>query len=342
MREDVRAHAATSTAGTRPRGTRRAYSERALNSHQPRVTDLIPRRVRVFVLLWGLGLIVPLLITGIFYTHRYWSPWWGIEGPRTFDLLIKGTVARWWTSLTFMLIAGVAALIFHMRRFKLDDYRARYRLWVWTAIVAAMASLDVATDMHLVAGRVVMKLTHRNLAEVPKSIWMSGWMLLAGVVLFRSAWDMVRSRVSLALLVLSVGSFGAAGLAHVGRWRVNDPLLHVMTVYALWQLGQSLLLFSFLVYARYVYLSAQGLSGGQKSAKSVRKKAESEDKGTDSSEDASGLDQDSDDETETSGRSTTGGTNSYGQYDSRSSGNTSRDDRRQQHRDVKKQQRRAA
>ncbi|HEY6565505.1 MAG TPA: hypothetical protein VIY86_13465, partial [Pirellulaceae bacterium] len=154
----------------------------------------------------------------------------------------------------------------------------------------------------------------------------------------RAGWDMWRCRWGLTCLVVSGGSYVAAALAQLGRWRVNDPLLNVMAIFGLFQLGHALLMMSFLFYARHVYLSAQGRLGVKRAAKdSSSKRTATGSDGGDQAEE--GSDSTSHDEyTSTrSGAAGSGATHSGNRHGGADQGGygTSR-------KDLKKQQRRAA
>ena len=240
------------SAPTRRRG--RAYSPEARTDNQPRITDFIPQRA--FTLwLWFLGGCVGWALINALFLAR--TEWW--ESPVTEPLRLAGTgtLARWLASVTLLLACIAATMIFHLRRYKLDDYQGRYRAWRWTAILMAVASLDAATNLHqlVVAGLAMASASIRN--TKPELVWLTMW-YGAGILVWARIWkELWVSRLASLLAFLALCSYAAGTMVFLGKWGGPDGALRDMATFALAQLGHHLSLLGLLVYLRYVYLHAQ-------------------------------------------------------------------------------------
>lgn len=266
LRDDQRR--ATDTAelpSTKGRARRRIYSERALASRQPRITDFLPKRRLTLFLLWLLGLLPPagILSAGLF--SQRWIATWDVAAQRPLALLSVGGMARAWSSVMLLATAAACMLVFHLRRHRLDDYRGQYRLWIGAVAVLLLASLDTVTDLHETLGACWQHISGRT---TPPNGWVWGWLLLAAIPWVRALLDMRGNRFACAISLLAGGSWGLVAVMVFHAIPVSDPQLAELLTFVGMHLGNQLLLFSVLVYARGVYRTAQGES---RSERSIRK-----------------------------------------------------------------------
>ncbi len=233
------------------------YAGAARREQQPRITDLIPTR-RWAALVVGLSLAV--IWTGLQALYGY-TQHEVIRAPsdllRAFDLERVDSLAGWYATLQLAAM-GVAALgIFSMRRHRLDDYRGRYRVWLWVAASCWLASIEVTAGLRLPLGTSLARLTGLTLDPVALWWWIPvslGTMLC----LIRTTLEVRRSRGSAALVLLA-----GAGYLLVLVDQVY-PLLPAgtargMAISGAWLAAHSCALFGLLIYARFVYLEAHGL-----------------------------------------------------------------------------------
>ncbi len=249
---------------TKVRTRRRVYSEGALASRQPRITDFLPKRRLTLFLLWLMGLLPPagILSAGLF--SRRFIATWDSAAQAPLALLSVGGMARAWSSLMLLATAAACLLVFHLRRHRLDDYRGRYRLWIWAVAVLLFASLDTVTNLHETLGACWQHVSGRT---VQPNGWVWGWLLLAAIPWVRSLLDMRGHRFAVAISALAGGSWGLVAVMAFRAIPVSDPHLGELLTFAGMHLGNQLLLFSVLVYARGVYRAAQGESRSERSAR---------------------------------------------------------------------------
>ena len=64
------------------------------------------------------------------------------------DASQRGSLATWYSSALLAAAAALAVVVFGIRAHRVDDYRGRYRIWLWTAAALLWLSLDAATGIH--------------------------------------------------------------------------------------------------------------------------------------------------------------------------------------------------
>ena len=168
------------------------------------------------------------------------------------------TLVRWTSSCMLLLSALLAYQILHLRRHRVDDYRARYRVWYYVIVALLLGSMDLVAGLHRMVDGGAQMLVARSTLPLPVA---------------SLTWLLVSLAVGLALsLVLEVrGSRGAtacivtAGLAYVAFGVIRQTgiprfpsRLETMTEGLVLLLGHYFLLMSLVVYGRHVYLDAQG------------------------------------------------------------------------------------
>ncbi len=116
------------------------YSAAALRENQPRLTDLIPLRLRTWLLL--------VLLAGSAVYGLHLGSMQGSEGASRLSLEGPGTLAAWFSSALLLVAAAGSGMVYMLRRHKVDDYRGHYRFWGWLAAWCVLASLETATGIH--------------------------------------------------------------------------------------------------------------------------------------------------------------------------------------------------
>jgi hypothetical protein len=254
---DGEAAAATPRASRSAAAAGRRYSDAARPERQPRVTDLVPlRRWTLTVLLLAL-LSIPAALIGLDGEVGGWSRTVGRANLAALDLDARGSLASWFGSLLLSAAAAGSVLIFLLRRHKVDDYRGRYRFWLWAAAVLVLGSIDATTGLRHVFSGLLARTTG----------WLAAgdgaaWSLILGAVLFgtlalRGAIEIRHSRGALAALLLAVTAY-SAGAAAFAHWLPLPGPLATLAGHAALLLGHVLVLYCVLVFARHVLLDAQG------------------------------------------------------------------------------------
>lgn len=233
----------------------RVYSEQALLRNQPRLTDLIPlsRWAYVALLLVGVG-VIHLLQLGA----RQASIESNALPQELFALNGPGTLTSWVSSVLLLMLCVGSIQVYLIRRFKADDYKGRYKIWLWVAAIAAVLSFDQATGAH----RLLQGVVDRFATAAPwnqASLW---WMMIVGVVAsyvgIRLFFELSSNLGSFVLFVLTAMGYGAVVCS---RWEsmLGASYLTSAEGQSVSLLGANLLMTTVVwIYARTVYLSAQG------------------------------------------------------------------------------------
>lgn len=241
--------------GSPPESSRR-YTDAARSVRRCRVSDLIP--VRWWAgLLWFLLLVSSAAGLEAAYGYLAWShtPFRVWQLP-AFDLAQRGNVATWFSSMLLALCAVYGLLIYQIRRYRVDDYRGRYRLWRWMVPAFLLLSVDQVAGVQGSLYTVVRHVTSVSEQAHGPLLRHGSTAVLAALLTGRLVVEMHASRLASLLLTAALVCFGVVSAARVG-WLLNEPtVLHTIILSSLLMGAQMLLLMSLLVYARHVHRDA--------------------------------------------------------------------------------------
>jgi hypothetical protein len=255
------ADAAAGAAGS-AKGPVRAYCPAVLAERQPRVTDLIPLRP-----LW-MAVAILLALTAVaaiecLHIHAQTLPLAGAPQLAALDASERGSVAAWFASLLLAGGACLAVIAFGIRRHRVDDYRGRYRVWLWTAAALAFASLDAASGIHDSLGLALAQLAGQaadanSLAAATTLSWLALYGLVFGTLGIRLAIEIWCSIPSVAALSIAALLYLIGALATLGLMPQSGPLVASVAHTSIVLLAHVALVSALALYARHVALDATG------------------------------------------------------------------------------------
>jgi hypothetical protein len=184
-----------------------------------------------------------------------------------FDVESTGSLSRWLGSLLLVAAAFQGVQILRLRRHKMDDYRARYRLWGWLPLVFFAMAVCVATGLPGEGASAAAELIDSVRADEVAGLWPVGACLLWTLLALRLAFEIRLHRGALALLAATTLCYFAAA---AGLLVVVHPLAQValaMVRSALASAGHLALFLMVAIFGRHVYLESQGLLQGRRSKK---------------------------------------------------------------------------
>ncbi|MBP90938.1 MAG: hypothetical protein CMJ64_30210 [Planctomycetaceae bacterium] len=244
----------------------RTYSDAALVQYQPRVSCVIPKRI------WGMLAVLlagGAAISGIELLYAKVLP---LATPESvvslvmLDLTTTGSLASWFATLTLFLGTLGCVLVYSIRRHRLDDYRGRYGVWLWAGVAFWVASFDAATHAHQALVPLLVGFTGTRLLA-DGAIW--GSIVLAvlfGSVMIRLAFEVWSCRTATSFVTLAAISYVASAVfTHHQPLHNSVAMSEVITSTTLLSAHFSLL-YAVLVFARHVYLEAQGERRSTRSA----------------------------------------------------------------------------
>lgn len=231
------------------------YADDALSDSQPRVTDLLPGTWQKVAIVGTLLLAADLLVIALAWWHAWLSerfPAAPLELLRASDL--EG-LARLWITAQCMLATIVSALIFAIRRRKLDDLKGTYQIWAWLTLLAACLVPIASTSLASLLTFAIQQIPAVEGIAMDRGYL---WILMAATLVpaaARMLVEMRRVRTAQCWLVIA----GVALIAGecVGLTVMDRQIAEVLFA-ALQVAAATLLCISLLWYGCYVKLDAQG------------------------------------------------------------------------------------
>jgi hypothetical protein len=248
----------------------RRYTHEALADRQPRITDLLPKRPWTLTVLVLAGLTLVAGVLALAGGCRTWAAAISRNDLSAFDLAVRGNVAAWLSSLLLTLAAAGSVFIFALRRHKVDDYRGRYRLWLWAAAALLLGSIDATSHLHNIARGLLVALTGTTLYGDGAIWWMIVYAVGFGALAVRLLIEMWQCRASAVAWASAAACYAIAAAVSLNLVLANVEVLNVLVKSAATMLGHLGLLFTVVFYARHVHLDAQG----QLPVRAERKKRE--------------------------------------------------------------------
>lgn len=234
------------------------YGQPGFVGGQPRVSELVPRRIATLALWLFAGLsVIAGLEAAYFYMPRFAAG--TSDGTiAAFDLDGEGCLAVWFSSLLLGLASLVCLLIFSIRRHKADDYHGRYRVWLWAAGVWLVMSIDEAGSLHEGFKELMSRTSGTRILGDGSLWWVLGYGLALLAVGTRLSFQLAASRAAACLFVLAALCLGGAAGTQLGWILPESGTRGIMLEEGLEMAGDLMLLLAMVAFARYVVLEAQG------------------------------------------------------------------------------------
>jgi hypothetical protein len=230
------------------------YAEAARRQHQLHVTDLVPLRG------WLLSV---LFLGGCAAIAGVVSAYWFVPGAADgrwplLDLAQDSSLAAWLGAAWLACGVPLALVIFAVRRHRLDDYRGRYRMWLYVTPALLWLSLEQTAALHVTVREGLHSATGWTMFTATSPYWSLTLAALLAALGLRLAFETHRCKLATAGVAVAL-LVGFAGLAVELNWIVLEAGRTYMAALVSLQLGAILLLLASLgVYARHVVLAADG------------------------------------------------------------------------------------
>ncbi len=226
---------------------------------QSRLTDLVPRRLSVFVLAFLVGLAIVAGLEGLYAWMPRLAPMTTDGRVAAFDLDGEGSLAVWFSSATLGLAGLVAVLVFTVRRHREDDYPGRYRVWLWAAACCLLLSIDETSSLHEGFKEMMAVVTGTRVFGDGSIWWVAAYGFLLGAVGTRLLVDMRECWLSTAAFVATGACYAVAVVAQLGWILPEAGARAVMLEEGAEMVGNLMLLMAVGLHARHVILDAEGL-----------------------------------------------------------------------------------
>ena len=238
------------------------YSVSARRRHLAKTTDLIPKRAWAVALVAATLIVLVGVVNVLFHYASDMVPVLGERALSVFSLTGQGSLAQWCSTI-LLIFAGLASIqVYALRRHRSNDYVGTYALWLWVAVGLLLASLWVSVGLHELA---INACNHVTGSEVT----LGGWFLISVKLLLliatavRLMVEVRQSRMAIFGVGLTAAIFLMASLIDLPWLRESVGESRELAFGNLLLVGNTILFSTVVVYARFVYLRAQGISSAQ-------------------------------------------------------------------------------
>jgi hypothetical protein len=207
----------------------------------------------------GAGLLT-IAVLEVAYYFAAGIDLWAAGELRSLDLARADSLAGWFAALVMFATAVLSLFIYSVRRYRLDDYRGRYRVWLWGALVWLAMSIDAVADLRGAVITLGVELSGRTGPGGGVLWWLAPWGLVVFWFGLRMLLDVRGCRTATAsflfgFTVLSAGCL----LSRLSQLSLSlDPRHGVMLAVGCWLAASWLLFFAHVAFARHVLLDAHG------------------------------------------------------------------------------------
>ena len=147
----------------------------------PLLTDLIPKRLGTFWLLFLLGLASVAVIQFLYFKLPEISSVIEAENITTFDVTCRDSLASWMITLLWGVAAFGSVLVYMICR-REQDYRRLSDIWIWGAITCLYLSLDQVAGLRIVFRDVMVYSTGTELYGNGNLWWVSVYLIVFGMI----------------------------------------------------------------------------------------------------------------------------------------------------------------
>ncbi len=176
-----------------------------------------------------------------------------------FDLTGRGSLGAWFASMLLAAAALASLVVYSVRRFKLDDRRGHYRVWLWAAACWLLLSIDTIAGLHHAFAAAVVSATGTKLWGDGSIWWVVGYGFLLGGIGTRLLVDMRACRLAAAGLLLALGCYAAAVAGQFGWVQLPPEIDTRLAIRTTVLSGNLLALLAIGLQARHVVRDARGL-----------------------------------------------------------------------------------
>ncbi len=234
------------------------YSDAAGVEHHPQITDFVPRRYRTIGLLLLIGAVTTSGLALLHYFAPMLAASLGSTEVASFETAAPGNLSGWVEAVTLLLASVTCALVYSIRRHRIDDIRGRYRIWLAASAACLVMSVNSVASLHQVLAHSLGHVTGWTALRDDAVWWVMGGLPLAWIIA-RALVDTLECRLAASLLVAATLCYTASAGCYFGYVAGLEARLESMVTRTAILAGHWLLLVGVGSYARFVILDAQGL-----------------------------------------------------------------------------------
>jgi len=234
------------------------YIEAARSENQPHITDLVPRKSAALILLAMAAVTVVFGIEAAYSLRIEWGD--KTPFPAALGLEGYGNLASCYRSVVLGLASLVSSLIYSLRRHRLDDYRAYYRVWLLTAGACLLLAINQAAPFGEAVRAVLLHFTQWGIFAPAGYLWQGGLLGGLAIILGLTMWDMLGDRFCVVVLVAALSLFGSGKVLTLWStaWSTTPSEFLGMVVAALDMFTCLAILFALVLHARSIVRVVDG------------------------------------------------------------------------------------
>ncbi len=277
MREAVAAESGVAVETVRARSRRRAsrtdeedadeagqrcdegYSQEVRYACQQRLVQLIPvRKTTMSALIGVLVAVWASLFLSHYLIYVRGSSMASLHIGHFFHMRSPHGLTHWLGVQFWMITGFTSLLILQLRRHKLDDYRAKYRIWIFLAIGCFFSSFDAASNALLILGLSIDSWTQAEFGYSGWSIVLASYASIVGVLGLRLCTELKSSPGSVSLWFIGLLAWAFSAVAGTGLFKLElEPAALDLAVGASWLGGIFCVFTASTLYLRNTYIQAQ-------------------------------------------------------------------------------------
>ncbi len=236
------------------------YSQAVRRACQQRLVQLIPvRRRSLMMTIAGLWTVWATLMIAHYFVYVH--PIGSINTyPVAYLVHMRSThgIAHWLGGQFWILTALASLMIFQLRKHKLDDYRAKYRVWGLLAIAALVSSLDASSSGLYLFGMSIDGWARREVGYSGWAVVLATFATLVGILGLRICSEIKTAPMSVVFWLGGLIAWAMSAL--IGTELMASPWDKTTTDMAVggaWLGGILSVFLASGIYLRHIYIQAQ-------------------------------------------------------------------------------------
>ena len=232
-----------------------AYTAGARIENQPRLVDFIPTRV---VLVCGIFMMLVAVISLLNFAHFKILPFADSRGisAQALELSLDRGLLSWVASFLLLATAFFCFQVFQVRRYRADDFKGSYRVWIWLSIGFVLASIDATARISPIVAKLISANWESGLLSVDRNVWY----LLVGIpavsVATRLVLEIWKSRIAIGSISVATVAYVVANLVRLDVFSIDQQQHAVVEANSV-IVAHSFVFFTIVCYARFVLVESQ-------------------------------------------------------------------------------------
>lgn len=235
------------------------YSQDVRSTCQQRLVQLIPvrRRSMMVVAIVCFGMWATSLLLHYWVHIRPTDPTQLSPIAYLFHLRSYYGLPHWFATQLWMLTGIMAVMIYQIRKHKLDDYQARYRVWLGLAAASFFASMDSSTTCLDLLGRSIDPWARAEVGYSGMALVLATFAAIVGILGLRLCGELQAAPFAVGLWLGGLVSWGISALFGTGLLRTEWSQASMdLFVGGTWLGGILAVWLAAGIYLRHVYIHA--------------------------------------------------------------------------------------